>query len=90
VLLYISDEGTQKPLVPRFRGEVNSVTFSNFFGLRELIVVAQVAIVVQKRGNAWKMACFVRDRVKFAPRFPGKEMSLAELRNVTRKKRKGC
>ena len=80
VLLYISDEGALKPLVPRFRGEVNSVKWKN----RKLDFFAyclnKVAIVVQKRGNFWKMACFVRDRVKFSPKFPGGEMSLSELK----------
>jgi hypothetical protein len=44
-------------------------------------LVCQVAIVVQQRGpDRWKMACFCRERVVFAPKFPGNEMSLALLR----------
>jgi hypothetical protein len=64
VILYVCDESMLKPIVPRFRGEVNSV-----------------ALVVQKRENGWKMACFCRDRVAFEPSFPGHVMSLAELRS---------
>jgi hypothetical protein len=64
VILYVCDESMLKPIVPRFRGEVNSV-----------------ALVVQKRDTGWKMACFCRERVAFAPSFPGHVMSIAELRS---------
>ncbi len=62
--MYICDESVAKPIVPRFRGEVNSV-----------------ALVVQKRDDGWKMACFCRERVSFSPTFPGRVMDKAELRS---------
>lgn len=66
VLMFVCCEH-EKPVVPRFRGEVNSVG----------IVVQRRA-----GGNDhWKMAAFAKERVQgFKPSFPGAAMPLHALR----------